>query len=202
MKSWKRRREDRCPGCSLSEEWCYCDKVRKLSSITPVTVIMHINEHYLPSSTVRLASRCLDNLEVVLRGEKGRQVDDLLHLRDDCQPCYLFPSEDSRELNSALVEEYGGKIQLIVPDGTWRQVKNIKQRVKTCRDIPSVAIPETKPSIYSLRTQNEDKGLCTLEAIARALQIIEGGTIQNDLEAILSVMVQRFQASRGNFCEA
>jgi hypothetical protein len=48
-----------------------------------------------------------------------------------------------------------------------------------------------------VRKETKSEGLATIEAIARALGIIENPDIQSQLEVLLRVMVDRVLASRG-----
>ena len=64
-------------------------------------------------------------------------------------------------------------------------------------EIPHVRLPTGDVSQYHLRMQPNDFSLCTLEAIARALGIVESPDAQQQLEWILRVMVERTLWSRG-----
>jgi hypothetical protein len=63
--------------------------------------------------------------------------------------------------------------------------------------IRHVKLAEGAPSQYRLRTQPNDKSLCTLEAIARALGVLESREAQLQLETVLGVMVERTLWCRG-----
>ena len=53
------------------------------------------------------------------------------------------------------------------------------------------------PSEYRLRVQRNEHHLCTLEAIARAIGVLESAEAQSNLEKLLRVMVERTLWSRG-----
>jgi DTW domain-containing protein YfiP len=63
--------------------------------------------------------------------------------------------------------------------------------------IPHVKLPNGPPSEYRLRLQPSEKSLCTLEAIARTIGILESRDAQAHMEALLRVMVERTLWSRG-----
>lgn len=60
-----------------------------------------------------------------------------------------------------------------------------------------MSLPVGPPSIYRLRQETQAGGLATLEAIARALGILEGASIQRELERVLRIMVERTLWARG-----
>jgi DTW domain-containing protein YfiP len=86
---------------------------------------------------------------------------------------------------------------LIVPDGTWRQASKVRQRVPGMRDVQLVSIPNDEPSMYRLRTEAHESGLATIEAIARAMGILEGLHVRRALEHVFRAMVERTLWSRG-----
>ncbi len=105
----------------------------------------------------------------------------------------LFPHAEARPL-----EDWRGAarpITLVVPDGTWRQAKKARRRVAGLADLPCVSLPAAGPSAYRLRHAARPNRLATIEAIARALQILEGPSegdeIQRRLDHIFRVMVDR-----------
>jgi DTW domain-containing protein YfiP len=72
-------------------------------------------------------------------------------------------------------------------------------------DLPTVRLAPGAPSAYRVRKETKSEGLATIEAIARALGVIEGvgestgsdgPTIQHALEDLMRIMVERTMASR------
>ena len=57
---------------------------------------------------------------------------------------------------------------------------------------------DTKPSIYRLRSEAHAHGLATIEAIARALAVLEGPEIEAALELPFRAMVERTLWARGD----
>jgi hypothetical protein len=60
-----------------------------------------------------------------------------------------------------------------------------------------VSLPAAEPSEYRLRFEPQPGGLATMEAIARALGILEGAPVQRALEQLFRVVVDRTLWSRG-----
>ena len=88
-------------------------------------------------------------------------------------------------------------ITLIVPDGTWRQASKVRQRMPGLADVPCVSLPPDAPTSYRLRAEFHEGRLATLEAIARALGILEGAHVRTALEELFGIMVERTLWMRG-----
>ena len=68
----------------------------------------------------------------------------------------------------------GRPVVLIVPDGTWRQASKVKRRVPGLTGVPCVSVSGEARLRYRLRAEAHAHGLSTIEAIARAMGILEG----------------------------
>jgi DTW domain-containing protein YfiP len=66
--------------------------------------------------------------------------------------------------------------------------------------LPRLRLPAGAPSNYRVRKETKAEGLATIEAISRALGIIESPAIQIQLDALLKVMTDRTLKSRGQNC--
>jgi DTW domain-containing protein YfiP len=89
---------------------------------------------------------------------------------------------------------------LIVPDGTWRQAHKMRRRLPGLAAIPCVILPEAGRTEYRLRSEHHVGGLATLEAIARALRVLEGDagvTTEGALLELFRIMVARTLWLRG-----
>jgi DTW domain-containing protein YfiP len=58
-------------------------------------------------------------------------------------------------------------------------------------------LPAGEPSIYGLRSEPRRGGLATIEAIARAFELLEGPHVRATLERVFRAMVERTLWSRG-----
>ncbi|MBD63807.1 MAG: hypothetical protein CME62_01260 [Halobacteriovoraceae bacterium] len=169
-----RRTNNRCPQCLVHEDNCFCTSINHLSSNNRLSIILFKKERWLPSNTANLA---LMSLEKSFKFERGHQevsmTKDFVY-PDGFQPLYLFPSDEAVELDQNFVSTLDKPVNLIVPDGTWRQAKKIHRREAFLEGVPHVKISPTSPSRYTLRRQKYDYGLCTFEAIAEAFKVLEG----------------------------
>jgi DTW domain-containing protein YfiP len=187
---------------------CVCSLVPRVETRTRLVLVIHRVEARKPSNTGRLAAACLPNSEILVRGHAGAPSEPIT-LTPDTRPLLLFPHEDAVPLpefearlhaSSARSESKASNrrpVTLIVPDGTWRQASKVRQRVPGLRDVPCVSLPPDEPSIYRLRAEAHEHGLATLEAIARAMGVLEGLHVRRALEHVFRAMVERTLWSRG-----
>ena len=78
----------------------------------------------------------------------------------------------------------------------------MRNRVAGMRDMPCVSLPIAAPSIYRLRLEAHPFGLATVEAIGRALRVLEGESgpeVERSLLHVFRAMVERTLWSRGEF---
>ncbi|HET9550745.1 MAG TPA: tRNA-uridine aminocarboxypropyltransferase [Candidatus Binatia bacterium] len=187
----------RCSQCDSSLTLCMCAVLPRLELRTKVTLVIHRHERLRSSNTGMLARRALVNSALRIRGESREMLD----LSDLLSPRYrsllFYPSSDAVELTAALVAEDPRPIQLIVPDGTWRQARKIHSRHHELNAIPRVKISTPNDSTYQLRAQSRREGMATLLAIAFALGIIEGEVVAAQLMQLYQARVARTLKARG-----
>ena len=181
----------------MTRTLCICDSIPRLDFKTRVCLIVHVNELKRSSNTGRLALRALVNSKMRVRGET-REPLDLSDLLTDRYRTFLFyPSVDAVELDHELVAQDGRPIQLLVPDGTWRQARKVHSRHRELKDVPRVKISAPDISKFHLRAQHRPEGMATLQAIAHALGVIEGDLVKAQLMKLYDAKVERTMLGRG-----
>jgi DTW domain-containing protein YfiP len=176
----------------MHKSLCVCALVAKAPNATRVILVIHHSELRKSTNTGRLAIDGLANAEIVVRGRRG-EPDDPLVLAESERPVLLYPADDATPLDALPFRP----TTLIVPDGNWRQAFKVRARVPALRDLPCAILPPGPPSIYRLRAEAHEHGLATLEAITRALAILEGPELVRPLEHAFRAMVERTLWSRG-----
>ena len=193
----RRRIQESCPVCYMNRLFCICDALPRLALKTRVCLVIHTNELKKSSNTGRLALRALTNSEMRVRGEPGATLD-LSDLVTDRHRTFLFyPARDARELNSELVEEDPRPIQLIVPDGSWRQAAKMLYRQPELKDVPRVKLGRASAPKYYMRAQHRPEGMATLHAVAHALGVIEGAAVEAALLKLYDAKVERTLMAKG-----
>jgi DTW domain-containing protein YfiP len=188
----------RCPGCEIKKPLCFCAEIPSLELRTRVLILMHTAEEVLTSNTARLAAKALVGSELRIRGRKDRPMSTEGFVEPGRTSLLLFPSPHAAVLDAPFVAALPGPATLLVPDGSWTQAKRFVRRDPALAGIRHVRLPPGPPSQYRLRAQADPAALCTLEAVARAVGILESPAAQARLEALLRVMVERTLRSRGS----
>ena len=189
--------KERCSACGASLTLCMCAEVPRLELRTKIALVIHHRELSRSSNTGLLALQSLVNSEVRIRGE-GRETLDLSDLLSpDYRTLLFFPSTEALELDRELVCQDSRPIQLIVPDGTWRQAQKVHSRHPELRNIPRVKISAPNHATFQLRAQSRPERMATLQAIACALRIIEGDLVAARLMKLYHARVDRTLRARG-----
>jgi len=183
----------RCAGCRLHQSLCLCALVPRLETRTRVVLYIHRFEERKPTNTGLLATSCLTRSEVRFRGGPNDAAVPFA-CEGGTEALVLFPYEGATPLDRLKPT---APVTLVVPDGNWRQASKMHKRVPGLAALPCVSLPEGPRSTYRLRTEAHDGGLSTLEAIARAIGILESVDVQRALENVLLAMVERTLWARG-----
>jgi DTW domain-containing protein YfiP len=160
--------------------------------------VIHAKELKRTTNTGRLALNALVNSEMRIRGHQDREALDLTDLLLPQYRTFLFfPSDEAIELDAKLVEQDHLPIQLIVPDGNWRQASKVHYRHHELKHVQRVKITAPDFSEYHLRAEHMPEGMATLEAIAHGLGVIEGEQVKADLMRLYQAKLERTLLGRG-----
>lgn len=195
------RRENtsfRCRVCRMLGRLCICPLIPNppLATNTRLVLIMHRAEDHKSTNTGRLAARCLAGSTIVSRGHVGQPSPPLVW-SDAVQPILLFPHADALPLHEMVRSLDKRPVVLIVPDGNWRQASKVRRRVPGLTSIACASVTGEARLARRLRAETHAHGLSTLEAIARAMGILEGVHVQEALERVFQSMVERTLWTRG-----
>ncbi len=193
----KRKIGERCPTCNASPALCVCDAMPSISLRTKIALVIHHRELSRNSNTGLLALRALLNSQVRIRGASRESLDLTDLLTPEYRTFLFFPSADAVELDGALVAQDSRPIQLIVPDGTWRQARKILSRHAELKELPRVRISTPNHSTFQLRAQSRPERMATLQAVAQALGVIESRAVQAQLMKLYHLKIGRTLAGRG-----
>ena len=154
---------------------CLCAAVTLVPTRTRVLVLRHAAERHKPSSTARLAALALPGCRLVDYGDGPLPELDL------ADTWLLYP-------DGASAAARPPPAQLLVLDGTWQQARRMLYRIPELRALPRLTLPAHTP-LPHLRRQPRAGAMSTLEAIARALALLEGDAIAAPLEKLLDQLV-------------
>jgi DTW domain-containing protein YfiP len=194
----QRKTKDPCLECYLHKNICMCSLIPiRLTIKTKISLVVHAKELKRPTNTGRLAVKALTNSVMKIRGNVKEPLDLTDLLNEEYRSFLFYPCEDSIELTPELVSESSKPIQLIVPDGNWRQASKVHHRHKELKSLPRIMISTPNTSKYFMRAENTPEGMATLQAIAHALRIIEGEEVFNKLMSVYNEKLMRTLSARG-----
>lgn len=190
-----RKTKDPCPGCALRKELCICGSMPRLDLATRLTLIVHAKELKRTTNTGRLAARALVNSEVVVRGLGP--VDLGAKILPGYRPLFFYPAPGALELTPELIKESALPVQLLVPDGNWRQAAKVRARHPEISHIPCVMIGAVNASEAHLRAEHLEYGMSTLEAVAKAMRVLEGDAVFEALNGFYRAKLDATLKGRG-----
>ena len=176
----------RCEGCRLHADDCMCELLPQIATRTEVVVVVHAHEALRPSNTGHLVVRMLERATGVVYGAKD-------------QPLAIEPSATKQLLlhpdgRALTVADRGAR--LLVADGSWHQARRMTHRIGPLRDAERVSVPPRPTREVFIRHDPRAEHLCTLEAVARALGVLESADVEERLLSVLRIMVKRSLARR------
>lgn len=194
----QRKTKDPCADCFLHRERCICDQLPFLDLKTRVCLVIHSKELKRTTNTGRLALKILKNSEMKVRGDNAESPLDLSSiLSKNYRTVLFYPSDAAQELTPEFVDESDLPLQLIVPDGNWRQASKVHYRHQEIQHIPRVKITSAPESQEFLRLESKKSGMATLQAIAYALGAIEGLDVQHKVLDVYNLKLKRTLQGRG-----
>ena len=184
-----------CSDCGMITGFCFCDLVEKIDLDSFVTVLIPISEWYKTTNTGRLAKVALKNSKIVITGQKDSPFKPSYALKPGYENLLLFPG--GNKVNKDFFNSLEKPMNLIVRDGTWQNAPRVIKRHKELFTLKRISLPIGKPSEYHLRDWDTEGQISTFEAIARILGLSAGLEIQEKLEWVFKVKVDRVLWSKG-----
>jgi DTW domain-containing protein YfiP len=178
----------RCARCSLHDSACICGEVPVVATRTRILIVRHAAETAKPSNSGRLAALALSNSALCNYGARDTPFD-ATPLRAP-RTWVLFGDGDSTSTPAG-----DPPAQLVVLDGTWTQARRMYQRIDALRGLPQLALPALAASPDQLRTPPRPGALSTIQAIARAVELLEGPDVAAPLDELYRLMIERSRAT-------
>lgn len=186
LRGW---RQVRCGACGLPTRLCVCAHLPTIETRARVVVVMHHIEAVRSTNTGRLVAAMLPRATLRLRGV--REAADAP--TPEGRRLVLFPADDARPLTA---RDAGDDAVLVVPDGTWAQARRIHRRDPFAQGAEAVTLPVVGVSEYGLRRNAREGGLCTLEAVAVAMGVLEGPDVEASMRAAFTLWRARAASVR------
>ena len=200
-----RKTQDPCTGCRMHQSYCICSSIPNIEVPTLLTLVIHAKELKRTSNTGSLSVKALKNSQIIVRGQDRTPLDLTQYLSPDHEPILFYPGPDSVDIKEYLMRrrevaaENLKPIQLIVPDGNWRQASKVASRHPELRSLPRVQVSEKNLATQHLRKEHFEQGMSTLEAIACAFHFLEGPIVGQALKDLYQLKLHRTLQARGQF---
>lgn len=163
-------RRARCARCQRPQSHCLCPHVPVVEHRTRVIVLQHPDEARHPMNTARLAVLGLRHAELWV-GEQFPALEGVLAQAGPA--CLLFPAAENGVLVETEPAPRDTPSMLLVPDGTWRQARQLIRANPVLHALPRLSLPAGAPSEYRIRRASEPAAVSTIEALVRALECLE-----------------------------
>lgn len=183
----------RCPRCWIRVAFCICPEVPQVATRTEIILVRHEREAWKSTGTARVALQALTHARLLEYGEDGSATDDALRAMGEGSHV-LFPDVGAEVTAHAPVEP---PKRLVVLDGTWRQTRRMLKRLPSLDAAPRLKLPPKFLAPLRLRESQDPMGRSTLEAIADAVELLEGPAASQPLHALHALFVERVFRARG-----
>lgn len=170
---------------------CLCAHIPSLPNRTRVLILQHPDEARHPLNTGRLAVLGLQHADLLI-GEHFPQLEGIIAAAQ--QVWLLFPDKEESVSEPVAADGTGASSLLIVPDGTWRKARQIIRVNPLLNTLPRLSLPSGEPSEYRVRKASEPAAVATIEAIVRALELLEPRDFQPLLFPFRVLVEQQIQA--------
>jgi DTW domain-containing protein YfiP len=171
-----------CPRCLYQTHVCLCAAIPRLENATRVVIVRHHLENHRSSNSGRLAHLALANSAIVEHGGSDGpaslpSLDGAYLLYPLGEPTLTVPNPRPQ--------------QLFVLDATWSQARRMYRKLAAVRSLPVLHVPDDARVVARLRAAPAPGMVSTLEAIARALRLLDGDAIATPLEQLYDLAVER-----------
>jgi DTW domain-containing protein len=178
--------------CGLTPATCLCASLPRLRFATPLVIVQHNRERHKPTNTGRLFARMVESAALIRYGFRGEPFVPGPLADPSIQWRLLFPRK-----GGPVVESPAPGTGFVLLDGTWSQASRMARRVPIVADLECVALPPGPPSIWTVRTQRDERGMSTFEAAVRALELAEGAEAVAPLREAFARVTQRILFLKG-----
>ncbi|MDX2092323.1 MAG: tRNA-uridine aminocarboxypropyltransferase [Kofleriaceae bacterium] len=173
---------ERCPRCLFQQRVCLCEQIPTIKTQTRVVIIRHHLEKWRSSNSGRLAHLALPNSEIVDHGGAGGpatlpSLEGAWLVYPQGEPTFVAPAPPPQ--------------QLVFLDATWSQARRMYRKINALRGLPILRLPDAPMPAARLRESPAEGMVSTIEAVARALRLIEGEIPAAALEALFDLAVRR-----------
>ena len=153
----------RCPRCWLLPRLCVCGDETPADIGVEIVVVRHFHEARKSSNSARLLPLMLGQCRIIDYGDPRAPAD--LSSLDDEGTWLLFPPDHGEAPEAQALPPMR---RLVVPDGTWGQVRRMVRRIDVLSRLPRFALAE-RPDVARVLSPHEAWAMSTAEAVAQTV---------------------------------
>ncbi len=189
MSRFKTGVDRRCPVCRLAHHLCLCELLPTIPTRVRVLMLRHYKEKHKGSNSARMVDLALPNCTIRDYGAR----DSTLDLEGLTGPgvALLFPSDGGATLAPEDVKT------LVVVDGTWSQARRMMNRIPGLVTLPRLDVALHATDRVRMRRSPVPGRVSTAEAVAYALDLVEGPGVGDALMSLYETQVERVWQARG-----
>lgn len=183
-----------CPKCGFSHH-CLCGDFPTLSTEVELILLCHPNELLRATNTGKLLLRCMPKAQVFTWSRTEPPPSLLSKLQLHPNPVLLFPSEQSKALNTNTRPQDQPALYVIL-DATWQEAKKMWRQSRWLQQLPQVHLEGVYESQYSLRRNQNRGNLCTCEVGIELIKAHGDKQEANEMADFLQNYLKVFQADK------
>ena len=169
-----------CEDCYRPSDSCWCKYLPEppITCQTKVIVLQHPRESRRGIRTCRMLELGLmpDSCRVFEGTSFSSENASVSSLLKKPNTFLLYPGKDATCLEDGclmLNRQLSDDVTLVLLDGSWREAKSILKNSPLLQKLPRLTLKAGEPSEYVVRSQPAVGGVSTLEAAARAIEVLE-----------------------------
>ncbi len=131
-----------------------------------ITLLTHFKEFEKRSNTGRLVVDVLGDAAEQVRWDRLNPPPGLIREIEAGGVALIYPgSRDETD------DDFTGIRQVVLIDGTWHEARKIHQRSPYLQNIRRISLDTGEKSVYNLRKNQKEFGLCTAECVIEVLRL-------------------------------
>jgi DTW domain-containing protein len=172
-----------CPRCLLHTSLCICADLPRIETRTEIVIVRHVAERWRSSNSGRIAALALPGAVLVDHGDRAPLSAETVRAPG---AWLVWPEGPPRP-----VAPDPPPARLVFLDATWPQARRMRQRLAAVRGLPILSLAGDDAPAARLRAAPGGGRVSTIEAIARALRLVEGESPAAALERVFAILVAR-----------
>ena len=170
---------------------CVCPSVPAQDIGVDIVVVRHFHEARKSSNSARLLPLLLRPCRIIDHGDPRAPAD--LSALSEPGTWLLFPPDHGEPPQSQSLPSLK---RLVVPDGTWGQVRRMVRRVEILSRLPRFALTE-RPQVARVLSPHEAWAMSTAEAVAETVRQLGHAEPANSLLGVYRDFARAHRLQRG-----